>query len=247
MYEPVSTLTNLNADSSGANDPTHEAVLSHLTGMTAVLEQLSGEAGRLSSWSRQLAACLVGGGRVLAAGNGGSAAEAQHLTAELVGRYDGDRRPFSAIALHAETSSLTAIANDYGYDTAFARQVLAHARPGDIVVLLSGSGRSRNLLRAAEAAREAGAVSWAMTGPGPNPLAEVCDDALTLPGACGHVQEGHLLALHALCCGFEEQVRLLDAQAEAVGSEADELERDALKSGPLESGPLESAELEVVS
>ena len=222
MYEPVQTLIDTSTTypsraEPGPTDPTHEAVLSHLTGLSAVLEQLRGEADRLSSWSRQLAECLVvGGGRVLAAGNGGSAAEAQHLTAELVGRYDGDRRPFSAIALHAETSSLTAIANDYGYDTAFARQVLAHARPGDIVVLLSGSGRSRNLLLAAEAAREAGAVSWAMTGPRPNPLVEVCDDALTLPGACGHVQEGHLLALHALCCGFEEQVRLLDAQLEAA-------------------------------
>jgi len=236
MYEPVPTLTTASrTDSSPIEatprhdgtqriDATQRAVLSHLTGLTAVLDQLRGEAGRLASWSRQLAECLVGGGRVLAAGNGGSAAEAQHLTAELVGRYDGDRRPFSAIALHAETSSLTAIANDYGYDTAFARQVHAHARPGDIVVLLSGSGRSRNLLLAAEAAGEAGAVSWAMTGPGPNPLADLCDDALTLPGACGHVQEGHLLALHALCCGFEEQVRRLDAELAADGREPDELE-----------------------
>jgi len=196
------------------HDPAAAAVLAHLTSLGDVLEQVRAEADRLTRWSRTMAECLVGGGRLLAAGNGGSAAEAQHLTAELVGRYDGDRRPFSAIALHGETSSLTAIANDYGYEQAFARQVHAHARPGDLVVLLSGSGRSANLLRAAEAARAVGAVSWAMTGPGPNPLAELCDDALTLPGACGHVQEGHLLALHALCCGFEEQVRLIDAEAE---------------------------------
>ena len=193
---------------------TAEAVRSHLAGLTEVLAQLQDEAQRLTRWSEALAACLVGGGRLLAAGNGGSAAEAQHLTAELVGRYDGDRRPFSALALHAETSSLTAIANDYGYEAVFARQVEAHARPGDVVVLLSGSGRSRNLLLAAEAARRAGATSWAMTGPGPNPLAQACDDALVLPGRCGHVQEGHLLALHALCSGFEEQVRLLDRQLE---------------------------------
>ena len=189
---------------------TEEAVRSHLTGLTDVLGQLERETDRLTRWSEAMAACLVGGGRLLAAGNGGSAAEAQHLTAELVGRYDGDRRPFAAIALHAETSSVTAIANDYGYESVFARQVRAHARPGDLVVLLSGSGRSRNLVLAAEAAREAGATSWAMTGPGPNPLADACDDALILPGRCGHVQEGHLLALHAVCCGFEEQVRLLD-------------------------------------
>jgi phosphoheptose isomerase len=199
---------------------TRSAVRSHLSSLTAVLDQLQREADRLARWSEAMAECLVGGGRLLAAGNGGSAAEAQHLTAELVGRYDGDRRPFSAIALHADTSSLTAIANDYGYEAAFARQVQAHARPGDIVVLLSGSGRSRNLLFAAEAAREAGATSWAMTGPGPNPLAELCDDALTLPGACGHAQEGHLLALHALCCGFEEQVRILDAERARLGEGA---------------------------
>ena len=201
-----------------AGSPTHQAVRAHLTSLGAVLAQLELEAERLTRWSEQLADCLVGGGRLLAAGNGGSAAEAQHLTAELVGRYDGDRRPFSAIALHAETSSVTAIANDYGYEAVYARQVLAHGRPGDLVVLLSGSGRSRNLVLAAEAARQVGATSWAMTGPGPNPLAEACDDALTLPGRCGHVQEGHLLALHAVCCGFEEQVRRLDRQR-AGGSE----------------------------
>jgi phosphoheptose isomerase len=202
-------------------DPrTRSAVRSHLSSLTAVLDQLQREGDRLARWSETMAECLVGGGRLLAAGNGGSAAEAQHLTAELVGRYDGDRRPFSAIALHADTSSLTAIANDYGYEAAFARQVEAHARPGDLVVLLSGSGRSRNLLLAAEAARQAGATSWAMTGPGPNPLAELCDDALTLPGACGHAQEGHLLALHALCCGFEEQVRILDAERAGLGEGA---------------------------
>jgi phosphoheptose isomerase len=207
---PTTDLAGSRRDSSS----TREAVHTHLTSLNAVLEQLHGEADRLTRWSEALAECLVGGGRLLAAGNGGSAAEAQHLTAELVGRYDGDRRPFSAIALHADTSSLTAIANDYGYEAAYARQVVAHARRGDIVVLLSGSGRSRNLLLAAEAARAVGATSWAMTGPGPNPLAELCDDAITLPGACGHAQEGHLLALHALCCGFEEQVRVIDADHE---------------------------------
>ena len=194
---------------------TRDAVAAHLGTAAAVLEQLRGEAERLSRWSEALADCLLADGRLLAAGNGGSAAEAQHLTAELVGRYDGDRRPFSAICLHGDSSSVTAIANDYGYDEVFARQVQAHARAGDIVVLMSGSGRSRNLLRAAEAARGAGATSWAMTGPGPNPLVEICDDALAVPGLCGSVQEGHLLALHALCSGFEHHVRLLDGLAEA--------------------------------
>jgi phosphoheptose isomerase len=191
---------------------TRDAVAAHLGTAAAVLEQLRGEAERLSRWSEALADCLLADGRLLAAGNGGSAAEAQHLTAELVGRFDGDRRPFSAICLHGDSSAMTAIANDYGYDEVFARQVTAHARPGDIVVLLSGSGRSRNLVLAAEAARRAGAISWAMTGPGPNPLADACDDALTLPGRCGSVQEGHLMALHAVCAGFETRVRATDQQ-----------------------------------
>ncbi len=199
-------------DPAEATESSRNAVAAHLGAAAAVLEHLAGESARLARWSEAMAQCLVGGGRLLAAGNGGSAAEAQHLTAELVGRFDGDRRPFSAICLHGDSSALTAIANDYGYDQVFARQVTAHARPGDLVVLLSGSGRSRNLVLAAEAARLAGATSWAMTGPGPNPLAEACDDALTLPGRCGSVQEGHLMALHAVCAGFESRVRALNEQ-----------------------------------
>ncbi|CAM5680972.1 D-sedoheptulose 7-phosphate isomerase OS=Streptomyces griseomycini OX=66895 GN=FHS37_002862 PE=4 SV=1 [Streptomyces griseomycini] len=107
---------------------------------------------------------LGGGGRLLAAGNGGSAAQAQHLTAEIVGRYRDDRPPFSAIALHADTSSTTAIANDYGVDEVFARQVRAHGREGDVLMLLSTTGASANLLSAADAARAAGVRVWALTG-----------------------------------------------------------------------------------
>ncbi|MEW6637541.1 MAG: SIS domain-containing protein, partial [Actinomycetota bacterium] len=90
------------------------------------------EVGRIEGWARHLAGVLVGGGRLLAAGNGGSAAQAQHLTGELVGRYMEDRPAFSAIALHTEGSSLTSISNDYGAEEAFARQVRAHGRPGDV-------------------------------------------------------------------------------------------------------------------
>ena len=132
---------------------------------------------RLQSWGNQLADVFAGGGRLLAAGNGGSAAEAQHLTAELVGRFLQERRRLSAICLSAETSSLTAIVNDYGAEEMFARQVEAHGRPGDVLLLLSTSGRSPNVLHAADRARKAGIVTWAMTGPGPNPLSTRCDDA----------------------------------------------------------------------
>jgi type III pantothenate kinase len=186
-----------------------QAIAAHFAEWESMHAVLQTQTDRVTGWSQRLADCLTRGGRLLVAGNGGSAAEAQHLTAELVGRFDGDRRPFSAIALHADTSSLTAIGNDYGYDEIYARQVSAQARPGDIVMLLSTSGKSRNLLRAAIAAGLVGATTWALTGPAPNALAAGCDDAISLPGACGTVQEGHLVLLHALCCGFEQYFRAL--------------------------------------
>ncbi|MGW4110863.1 D-sedoheptulose-7-phosphate isomerase [Actinosynnema sp. NPDC004786] len=178
-------------------------VETHLNGLAETLAGLRAQAPRLTRWGGVLARRLDAGGRLLAAGNGGSAAEAQHLTAELVGRFRDDRRPFSAIALCAESSSVTAIGNDYGYDQVFARQVTAHARPRDVVVLLTTSGRSPNLIEAAKAGREAGAHVWAMTGPAPNPLADVVDEVLALPGAPANVQEAQLVAVHALCAAFE--------------------------------------------
>ncbi|RKT54028.1 D-sedoheptulose-7-phosphate isomerase [Saccharothrix australiensis] len=175
----------------------------HLSGLAESLAGLRAQAPRITRWGGLLARRLSEGGRLLAAGNGGSAAEAQHLTAELVGRFRHDRAPFSAIALCSESSSVTAIGNDYGYDQVFARQVTAHARPGDVVVLLSTSGRSPNLLEAARAGREAGARVWAFTGPAPNPLAAEAEEALALPGEPANVQEAQLVAVHALCEAFE--------------------------------------------
>ncbi len=172
-----------------------------------------------AGWGRRLAGVLPAGGRLLAAGNGGSAAQAQHLTAELVGRYAADRPPFSAIALHAETSSVTAIGNDYGFDEIFARQVAAHGRPGDVLVLMSTSGRSDNLLGAATAARAAGMRVWAMTGPAPNPLAGEADEVVSIDApSTATVQEAHLVALHVLCESFDEA--LADAGADEDRLEA---------------------------
>lgn len=192
-------------------DPT--VVDAHLDALAPVLADLRRHAPRLTAWGREMADRMSHGARLLAAGNGGSAAEAQHLTSELVGRFDGDRRPFSAIALHAESSAVTAIGNDYGFDEVFARQVHAHARSGDIVVLLSTSGRSENLLRAAAAARAAGATTWSMTGPGPNPLVEACDEALALDGPSANVQEAQLVAVHAICRAFESRLQANDRAA----------------------------------
>jgi phosphoheptose isomerase len=178
----------------------------HVSAVLPTMEALRQEADRLAAWGTDLADRMLAGARLLAAGNGGSAAEAQHLTAELVGRFDGDRRAFSAICLHGDTSALTAIGNDYGFDEVFARQVTAHARPGDVLVLLSTSGTSGNMVRAAQAGRAAGATVWALTGPGPNPLTEAADDAITLPGVGANVQEAQLVAVHALCRVFDALV-----------------------------------------
>ncbi|MEU9873895.1 MULTISPECIES: D-sedoheptulose-7-phosphate isomerase [Actinomadura] len=159
----------------------------------------------VQAWGLRLASVLHAGGRLLACGNGGSAAEAQHLTAELVGRFEDERRPLSAIPLHGDTSSVTAIGNDYGPAVVFERQVQAHGRPGDVLVCLSTSGRSPNVIAAARRARGLGLTAWAVTGPGPNPLAEACDDAITVRAAStSTVQEIHLAAIHLLCGAVDD-------------------------------------------
>ena len=179
----------------------------HLSSLRAALRALEDDCGRIDRWGRRLADVLLGGGRLLAAGNGGSAAQAQHLTAELVGRYVDERRPLSAISLHAETSALTAIYNDYGSDECFARQVRAHGRPGDVLVALSTSGESGNVVVAAATATELGMHAWGLTGPAPNSLAAACADAVCVDAeATSTVQEAHLVAVHLLCAAVDRQV-----------------------------------------
>jgi len=179
----------------------------HLSNLATALETLREHAALLARWGGELGELLPAGGRVLVAGNGGSAAEAQHLTAELVGRYLDERQPLSALCLSAETSSLTAILNDYGAEEVFARQVQAHGRPGDVLLLLSTSGRSPNVLRAAERARAGGLRVWAMTGRRPNPLAVLADEVLAVPAdSTATVQEVHLVAVHAVCAAVDAQL-----------------------------------------
>jgi D-sedoheptulose 7-phosphate isomerase len=179
----------------------------HLRELALPLAELDRDADRLDRWGAQLAHVLAGGGRLLAAGNGGSAAQAAHLTAELVGRYRDERAPLSAIALCSESSAVTAIGNDYGGEEVFARQVRAHGRPGDVLVALSTSGRSPNVLAAADAAAGCGMVTWALTGQADNPLAARCDDALCVDSPhTATVQEIHLIAVHLLCAAFDEEL-----------------------------------------
>ncbi|MGH2710212.1 MAG: D-sedoheptulose-7-phosphate isomerase [Actinomycetota bacterium] len=149
-----------------------------------------------------LAESLTSGGKVMFCGNGGSAADSQHLAAELVGRLDAtsDRVPLPGIALTTDTSILTAVANDFGYEEVFARQVSALARPGDSLVCLSTSGGSENVTRAARAAASIGVRVVALVGPGASPLDELAEISIHLPGeASGQIQQGHIAVGHALC------------------------------------------------
>jgi D-sedoheptulose 7-phosphate isomerase len=147
---------------------------------------------------------LARGGKLLVCGNGGSAAESQHFASELTGRFQRERRGLPVIALTVDTSALTAIANDYGFERVFARQVEALGRPGDVLVAISTSGRSANVVQAADAARAAGLAVVAVTGAEPGPLGDLATVTLAVPEpVTAHVQEVHLTLLHVLCDEIE--------------------------------------------
>ena len=182
----------------------------HLAALAQPLAQLYEDVDRIGAWGRHLARVLVTGGRLLAAGNGGSAAQAQHLTSELVGRYREERAALSALALHAESSSFTAISNDYGPDEAFARQVRAHGRPGDVLLVLTTSGRSSNIVAALETAHDGGLTAWALTGPAPNPACDGADDSICVDAPLtATIQEVQQVAIHLLCAAVDAEVEIL--------------------------------------
>jgi D-sedoheptulose 7-phosphate isomerase len=150
---------------------------------------------------------LAAGQKILICGNGGSAADAQHIAAELVGRYEKKRRSFPAIALTTDTSALTAISNDFGFEEVFARQLEGLSRSGDVLVAISTSGKSRNVLKAVEKARELGCRTIALTGAGAEPLATVCDIAVVVPvQRTSRVQEAHITIGHLWCEMVDEQL-----------------------------------------
>jgi D-sedoheptulose 7-phosphate isomerase len=143
---------------------------------------------------------LVSGRKVLLCGNGGSAADAQHIAAELVGCYEKQRRSWPAIALTTDTSALTAVSNDLGYDHVFARQLAGLAQAGDVLIAISTSGKSKNVLRAAERARELGCKTIALTGATTEPLGSLCDMAVAVPSSrTSRVQEAHITIGHLWC------------------------------------------------
>ena len=175
-------------------------MLDHFEALARAARTANAYAATVTTWGTELARRFQAGAQLLACGNGGSAAEALHLTGELLGRFRFDRRPLPAVALGADLAAATAIGNDYGAEEVFARQVRAYGRPGDVLVAFSTSGTSPNVLAAAEAAREVGVTGWGLTGPGPNPLTAVTDDAIAVAAeSTATVQEVHLSIVHALC------------------------------------------------
>jgi D-sedoheptulose 7-phosphate isomerase len=163
------------------------------------------EAARMVSVGRRMAEALRGGGKLLFCGNGGSAADAQHLAAEFVNRFRRDRQAMAAVALSTDTSVLTSIGNDYGFERIFARQVEALGRPGDVLVAISTSGHSPNVLAAAQTARRLGLVTVAFVGGDGGSLAGAADEAFLVPsGETARIQETHITLGHALCAIVED-------------------------------------------
>lgn len=180
-----------------------EAIADHL----AVVQALPRLRPVLEEIATKMAAAIRSGGKILWCGNGGSAADSQHLAAELVGRFRRERRAMPAIALSTDTSILTAIANDYGYEFVFERQVEALCRPGDVLVGISTSGNSANVCAALASANQLGALTVAFTGEAGGKLAEIASVALRIPARdAARIQECHILCGHIICDWIEQSV-----------------------------------------
>ncbi|MCB5191595.1 D-sedoheptulose 7-phosphate isomerase [Methylobacillus arboreus] len=179
-----------------AVDTLKQAISEHQA-VIAALEPLLPE---IAAVAEAMRACLARGGKILLFGNGGSAADSQHIAAEIVGRYKKERRGLPAIALTTDTSILTSVGNDYGFDFIFSRQVEALCTPHDLVIGFSTSGNSKNVVAGIEKAREIGAVTIGMTGGTGGKLAGLCDQVLIMPTSdTPRIQEAHILIGHSLC------------------------------------------------
>ena len=181
----------------------HARVMSRAAAeLPAVLEQVAGELHR----------CFERGNKLLACGNGGSAADVEHLVAELVGRYREERRGLPAVALVAGAATVTALANDYGYERVFARQVEALARPGDLLIAISTSGRSANVVAAARSARDTGCGVVGFTGAAGGPLAAASDIVVAAPSdTTARIQEVHALCIHAICESLDARLKAAES------------------------------------
>lgn len=180
----------------------------YLSAHVAVIQAMTPQHyGTIEAMIDVIVDAIRAGGKLLIAGNGGSAADAQHFAAEMVGRFQMERKAIPAIALTTDTSILTAIGNDYGFDQVFVRQVEALARPGDILLGISTSGQSHNLLQAMVLARQNGCRTLCLAGKDGGAMAQSADLALVIPSmAVPHIQEAHLTVIHLMCREIERRL-----------------------------------------
>ncbi|KGI55286.1 D-sedoheptulose 7-phosphate isomerase [Campylobacter sp. MIT 97-5078] len=187
-----------------------EYIKSHILKSLSVKEQILGDEALISlikEVALKLIVCYKNGGKTLLAGNGGSAADAQHIAAEFVSRFYFDREGIPSIALTTDTSILTAIGNDYGYEKLFSRQVQAQGKKGDIFIGISTSGNSKNILEALQMCKEKGILSVGLTGLSGGSMHELCDYCIKVPSnETPRIQEAHILIAHILCAIVEEEL-----------------------------------------
>lgn len=180
------------------------AISAYFTEAISLITRLDALGGLVEQTADAWMGALRNGGKVIFCGNGGSAADAQHLAAELMGRFLLDRDPLPALSLTVDTSALTAIGNDYGYEQVFARQLRGIGRRGDVLVGLSTSGNSANVVKAFEAARELGIITVGLTGEGGGKMAALSDILVAVPHKqANHIQEAHITLGHLICALVE--------------------------------------------
>jgi len=186
-----------------------ELFLENLADQVVVLQSLHVLSGAVNAAGQLASSALQSGGKLMFCGNGGSAADSQHLAAELTGRVIKDRRPLAALALSTDSSALTCIGNDYAFDEVFARQVQGLGRAGDVLVAISTSGNSRNVIRAVEEARAIGMPVIGLLGRDGGKLRAMCDVPIVVPSqVTARVQESHILIGHTLCGLIEQHLNL---------------------------------------
>ena len=181
------------------DDPRAALVVRALKDAAAAHERMTASAAVVAEAAGAIVAALKQGRTVFAFGNGGSAADAQHFTAELVGKYERERKPWPAIALTTDTSAITAVANDFGFDKVFARQIEALGRPGDVAIGITTSGSSPNVLRGLEAAKERGLITIALTGRSGKAGPMAAHHVAVNEERTSRVQEVHATVLHVFC------------------------------------------------
>lgn len=193
--------------SEGQSIAEQRAIAELIEGSNVIRQTASSLSGKIVDVAEHLIATLQHGGKVMTCGNGGSAADAQHFVSELVGRFRRQRPGWSAIALTVDPSVLTSLSNDYGFEQVFARQVQAIGRPGDVLVAISTSGSSKNVLAAVEVASALGIRTVGLTGEGRSKLGELVDHHLAIPSSnTAFIQQAHMAVLHVLCEFVEERL-----------------------------------------